>query len=208
MINLLESTATLIALGLAGVEAARHEAPQEDSPTLSTYLPGQEPQAASVETTPTAQALRKVGKIVASVVDSIPLSGQMVTALSKERYQSDTFRRAGFQHLPDRYGKADRELFLLTFDDGSQMFIIHGKVANPNNPFQVGAAAAEGVDLRANETTIYYYDGKAKGTITEIKPGHPNNIYTGEFGRPEALLPAIRRTLGLLVKRKDFILSP
>ena len=120
-----------------------------------------------------------------------------IAELSRENFQSNTFRSAGYSTMPDRYGNTDRTLYTLSFADGSQTFVVTGKVSS-GNPYEVGHAADGGIDLRRKHTVIYQYDGQE--TITERMPTGETNQYTGEYGKPDALLPHLRQRMGTSMK--------
>ena len=114
-----------------------------------------------------------------------------ITRIQREDFQSPTFRAAGYQHMPQRYGMFDGTLFILEIAGDKKAALIVSK-ASKGNPFAVGHAAGGGLDLRKSETIAYLDEGK--GTLFEI--GVQRKEYTGELGNLGAILPYARRTLG------------
>jgi hypothetical protein len=144
-----------------------------------------------------AEVRTAIGEGVAAAV--LPEDSR-VESVTKDFFQSNAFKNAGFHHMPERYGVADRSLTCIDLQDGAQIFVVEGKVSN-NNPFEIVLhAAAGGKEWRQSKVVVYTYDGDE--TITEYADGEAN-IYTGEYGRPDALLPAIREKLGEYVESES-----
>lgn len=120
--------------------------------------------------------------------------------VEKETFQSETFIAAGYDCMPEIYGKGDMFLHIVKHSDGRITFVITGKVSS-ENPLEVGHAVIGGLDLRKDMTVVYQYDGR--GTITERRlGGGPIKTYSGEHGKPEVLLSYVRPTLGKRIANK------
>ncbi|HUW24477.1 MAG TPA: hypothetical protein VMW04_02505 [Patescibacteria group bacterium] len=142
------------------------------------------------------EGVEDVRTLLGGMTDTILPQGREVIQLQRENYQSRTFQRAAFDAMPERYGRFDRSLIIITFDNRAQTFIVTGRTSS-GNPFEVMHATMEGLDLRGTHTVIYEYDGNE--TIVERNPTGEINTCQGEYGKPEALLPLIRKRLGILV---------
>lgn len=118
--------------------------------------------------------------------------------IERETFQSETFREAGYHCMPERYGKGDRFLYTIRQDDGRITFVMTGKVSS-GNPYEVGHAADALLDLRKDLTVVYQYNGNETIRETILSNGQ-ENIYQGEYGKPDALLSYIKPTLGKKVE--------
>ncbi|MBI5152521.1 hypothetical protein HZA39_03230 [Candidatus Peregrinibacteria bacterium] len=116
--------------------------------------------------------------------------------IKKEIFQSNTFIEAGYIYLPERYGKGDRSLYTVKYQDGHQVFVVTGKVSS-KNPFEVGYTADAGLDLRKNFTVVYIHDGEQK--ISEIPIGRKDECNTYEV-ELNYLIEHIRKNLGTAVQ--------
>lgn len=150
---------------------------------------------------PLEEGLGEVRILLGDLADIVLPQDRVVTGLSRENFQSSTFQRAGYSFMRERYSGSDRSLSIITFADGAQTFVVGGKISS-GNPYEVGHASGDGIDLRKTITVIYDYDGIE--TITERTPDGEINTYHGEYGKPEALLPHVRRSMGTLVSREEF----
>jgi hypothetical protein len=122
-----------------------------------------------------------------------------VTHVTRETFQSKTFQGASFGFLDSKfgYGKGDRFLFTILMNDGRQIFIAAGKISS-GNPYEVmHGSLMGGGDLRKQLCLGYVFDGDQK--ITEYKDGNKGDEYVGQYGKPEALLPHARESLGTSV---------
>lgn len=112
--------------------------------------------------------------------------------------------------MPERYGTSDGSLTIVTFVDGSQAFVISGKVSS-GNPFEVshaadaGAYAGGGVDRRRTHVAVYEYNGS--DTLVERMSAGADNVYTGKDANTQLLLSVIKKSLGKSVGKEDFIAS-
>lgn len=147
------------------------------------------------------EAVEEAKSALGDIADRAIPKDKTIAGATKTKFQSRTFQGANYGYMPERYGDHDRALITLSFDDGAKTFIVTGKVSS-GNPFEVGHAAGGGLDLRQQLSVAYLYDGQE--TIIELLPTGESNEYTGEFGRPEALLPAIEQRLGLNVGLETF----
>ncbi len=144
--------------------------------------------------------LEEIKSVLGEKGNEILAPNKEVKELFEEKFQSKTFINAGF-NLMDSNG-SDRTLYTITFTDDSQVFILTGKISS-RNPYEVGHAADEGMDLRKEQITIYIYDGGS--TITEmILNTKESKEYKGEFGKPEALLPHLKKTAGTSIGVKKY----
>ncbi len=113
--------------------------------------------------------------------------------VEKETFQSPAFKKAGYHHLTDRYGKGDRFLYTIKHPDGKITFVTGGKISS-GNPYELGAASAELLDLRQQHVLICQFDGRE--TLLETQPNGETNSYTGEFGNPNRYLGFLKPRLG------------
>lgn len=134
--------------------------------------------------------------LLSKSLDKLILSKGEPIDIKKEIFQSDTFIKAGYVCLPEKYGKGDRSLYTVKYQDGHQIFVVTGKISS-DNPFEVGHAAGAGLDLRKDFTVVYVHDGKQK--ISEIPIGREDecNTYEAEL---DYLVKHIRRSLGTVVQ--------
>jgi hypothetical protein len=137
--------------------------------------------------------------INAEIADAVFPEGVRATSMKIDFFQSPTFKKAGYSYMPERYGTFDRSLTTVTLEDDTQVFIVNGKVSG-DNPWEVFHATAGGTDLRGSEVVVYAYDGDE--TITEFAHGQ-ENAYSGEYGVPDALLPAIMESMGEYVRSES-----
>lgn len=120
--------------------------------------------------------------------------------VERETFQSETFQRAGFDTMPDRYGLGDRFLYTTRGEDGRITFVVAGRVSS-GNPWEVMHASFPGaLDFRKDMTVVYQYDGTGTITETQLRNGERTE-YSGQYGNPEALLSSIRQTLGKQVTK-------
>ncbi len=145
-----------------------------------------------------AETRRLIGEELAGEVlpESVAVKG-----LTKQIFQSKTFRAAAYNYMTDRYGQGDRSLTTVDLDTGAQVFVVTGKISS-GNPWEVGHAGHGGIDLRQTQTTVYAFDGT--NIITEYGAGQ-KTIFQGELGRPDTLLSHIRQSLGQLVATETFM---
>lgn len=118
--------------------------------------------------------------------------------IEKETFQSKTFIEAGYYTMLDTYGLGDRFLYTIQHQDGTITVIMAGKVTS-KNPFEVGHAAGNGLDLRKELTIVYQFNGNDTITETILSSGDVNT-YEGEFGKPDVLLANLRPCLGTRVE--------
>lgn len=145
-------------------------------------------------------ATRFLVEATRELAPDLDLDSGRIESLTRESFRSSTLEAAGFHHLEDG-PQADRFLFTVTRDDGSQIFIGIGKVSS-GNPWEVMHASLPGaMDMRKPMTVVYEYDGQGK--ITEFAAGHAPNEYTGEHGTPEALLPHLRSSFGTSISTDE-----
>jgi len=154
---------------------------------------------------PLEEGLAETKALLGNMADTVLPPGKVVTGLYREDFQSKTFQQAGYSFMPKRYANSDRSLTAITFADGTQTFVVTGKISS-GNPYEVGHAVSGGIDLRTTTTVIYEFDGNE--TIIETTPNRDNSTYRGEYGHPEALLPHVRSSMGTLVGREEFVLLP
>lgn len=149
------------------------------------------------------EGMQEVREVLGDLAKEVIVEDREVIGLSREDFQSPTFQRAGYGGMTDVYGRADRSLYTVDFIDGSQVFVVSGRVSS-GNPYEVGHAAGGGIDLRRQHTVIYQFDGQE--TITErlLTAGEANQ-YTGEHGRPQTLMPHLRQNMGVSVQVEYFI---
>ena len=142
-----------------------------------------------------AEGLSQVTSILKpDLVEEILPAKERIVEIKRDYYRSPDYMKAGYQHMSERYGNSDRSLTTISWDTGEQVFVLSGKISS-GNPYELGAAAGAGMDLRKDHTVVYSYDGK--GTITEILPDdNTRQVHTGDEGKPEVLLHFITQDLG------------
>ena len=150
-------------------------------------------QSASADFKGIEHVARFLTEQVRGVTEEVSLDSSQITSLSREKFRSETLEESRL-HLLEGAEQADGFLFTITNKDGSCLFLIIGKVADPGNPFEVGDGTVKGaLDLRKSQAVLYSCDGKER--INEYAAGHKPNVYQGE-GYVKILLSCIRQSLG------------
>lgn len=162
--------------------------------------PSQEPSAVK-EAQPQRtidQGLEEVRNILGERADVILPADKETTELTKEEFQSNTYRNRGYS---EDKGRSDGSFYTATHQDGSQTFILHAK--DNSNPFAASLGGLGGIDMRQWQTYSYQYDGN--DTITATEPNGRVSKYSGEYGKPEAMLPTVKGALGRSVGVENFV---
>ena len=154
-----------------------------------------------VDKRPIAQGLEELRTVLGDLAHVALTSGSEVMKLTREDFQSQTYQRAGYGAMPERYGTSDRYVYTLEYADGTQVIIMGGKFA-PARRFAGDPAPEPLADNRESSNFIYKYNGK--NLTTERLPNGTVNRITGTLGRPGGLLPLLREWAGTSVHAEQF----
>jgi len=154
-----------------------------------------------VEQKSIAHGLEELRTVLGDLAGEALLDGKEVMQLTREDFQSTTYQQAGYGNMPERYGTSDRYVYILEYEDGSQVIIMGGKFASRSRS-TAGSAADPLADNRESANFIYKYDGEK--TVIERLPGGEVNRITGTLGRPGGLLPLLREWAGKSVHTERF----
>jgi hypothetical protein len=153
------------------------------------------------EKRPIAQGLEELRTVLGDLARVALTSSSEVIKLTREDFQSQTYQRAGYGAMPERYGTSDRYVYTLEYADGTQLIILGGKFA-PARRFAGDPAPDPLADNRESSNLIYQYNGK--NLTTERLPNGKVNRITGKLGRPGGLLPLLREWAGKSVHTEQF----
>ena len=154
-----------------------------------------------VEKRPIAHGLEELRTVLGDLARVALTSGSEVMKLTREDFQSQTYQKAGYGAMPERYGTSDRYVYTLEYADGTQLIIFGGKFA-PARRFAGNPAPNPMADNRESSHFIYTYHGR--NMTTERLPNGKVNRLTGNLGRPGGLLPLLREWAGNAVHTEQF----
>jgi len=92
----------------------------------------EKPQSADqspVDQRPIARGLEELRTVLGDLARVALTSRSEVTKLTREDFQSDTYQKAGYGAMPERYGTSDRYVYTLEYADSTQVIIMGGKFA-------------------------------------------------------------------------------
>ena len=164
----------------------------------------EKPQSADqspVDQRPVAHGLEELRTVLGDLARVALTSRSEVTKLTREDFQSETYQKAGYGAMPERYGTSDRYVYTLEYADSTQVIIMGGKFA-PARRFAGDPAPDPMADNRESSNFIYTYNGK--NMITERLPNGKVNRVTGKLGRPGGLLSLLRAWAGNAVHTEQF----
>jgi hypothetical protein len=154
-----------------------------------------------VDKRPIAHGLEELRTVLGDLARVALTSGSKVIKLTREDFQSETYQKAGYGAMPERYGTSDRYVYTLEYADGTQVIIMGGKFA-PARRFAGDPAPNPMADNRESSNFIYTYHGR--NMTTERLPNGKVNRITGKLGRPAGLLPLLREWAGNPVHTEQF----
>jgi hypothetical protein len=172
--------------------------------TILRVMEREKPQSADqspVDQRPIARGLEELRTVLGDLARVALTSRSEVTKLTREDFQSDTYQKAGYGAMPERYGTSDRYVYTLEYADSTQVIIMGGKFA-PARRFAGDPAPDPMADNRESSNFIYTYNGK--NMITERLPNGKVNRVTGKLGRPGGLLSLLREWAGNAVHTEQF----
>ena len=122
----------------------------------------EKPQSAAwppVEKRPLAHGLEELRTVLGDLARVALTSSSEVMQLTREDFQSQTYQKAGYGAMPERYGTSDRYVYTLEYADGTQLIILGGKFA-PARRFAGDPAPDPLADNQESSNFIYKYNGK------------------------------------------------
>ena len=131
-----------------------------------------------VEKRPIANGLEELRTVLGDLARVALTSRSEVTKLTREDFQSETYQKAGYGAMPERYGTSDRYVYTLEYADGTQLIIFGGKFA-PSRRFAGDPAPDPLADNRESANIIYTYNGKNQ--TSERLPSGKVNRLTGNL---------------------------
>jgi hypothetical protein len=154
-----------------------------------------------IEKRPIAQGVGELRSVLGDLARGALTSSSEVMSLTREDFQSETYQKAGYGAMPERYGISDRYVYTLAYTDGTQVIIFGGKFA-PTRRFAGDPPPDPLADNRETSNFIYKYNGK--NLTSERLPNGKVNMLTGRLGRPEGILPLLRERAGNPVHTEQF----
>ncbi len=152
---------------------------------------------------PLEQGVQEVRQALGGKAEQLLPEGKQVVGITREDFNKG-FAGTELAQSPEGSGP-DGHLYGISFGDGSETYVLQHKTTG-GNPF-ANLSPLGGADLRHWETYTYEWDGQE--TIKTTEPsGKVTEVKGQQWGKPEAMLPTLRESLGHARGTETFARTP